>query len=93
MSVAFWIAYALILSELLVAYKIAFDDEFKDKYREVLYLIGSIFLEITICLGILKSFLNALDEEHYDHYHGEDARGKSVVIHHIPAIGSKSVLL
>lgn len=66
---------------------LAFDIAFTDDTFWI--TVGITNSQIVICLGILKSFLKALDDEHYEYYHGEDARGKSVVIHHIPAIASK----
>ena len=34
----------------------------------------------------LKKFVKCLDKEDYEFFHGEDAKGRSVYIQHVPAM-------
>ena len=47
------------------------------------------FTAYFICVLFLRGYVSALDEEYFQHYHGENARGQSVAIEHVPSMFSQ----
>ena len=75
-----WLTYVFFVVKILIIDLIDYHDTILDKITELAHIV----LSVSICLLILGGFVKAIDEDHYELYFSKGARGKSVVIEHIP---------
>ena len=83
LSYAYWYTYTINIA--MVIFITSFNDSDHDILWTIVILVVVVPLIIFLMQRELKKFMDVLDQEDFEYFNGEDARGKSVYISHLPS--------